>query len=123
MNNRKLKDNLRKRSVLVVKPRDLFMEWVEEVAKHDPLKRSVDKIYNAQGSSWLVKNPSTFPSFEGFEDYIRNKKSELIRVEANSVYPGRGLFPKVFSPESFDEYFEIEVFDELPLIEELEEDL
>lgn len=120
MNDLSFREALRKRTLLLVEPREKFIEWVKSVAGNDPLNRTYDKIYSPSScSAWLAKGVNSFPDYQSFEEYVENWKKDFLRVEVTSVYSGRESFPYEMNAQTFDDLFILRVVDPVVSIEEL----
>lgn len=120
MSDLEFKEKLRKRALILVEPRECFIDWVKSVAGNDPLGRTYDKIYSPSScSAWLSKGISSFDDYKSFEEYVDGWKKDFLRVEVTSVYSGRESFPHKFNAQTFDDFFSLRVVDTVVEIEEL----
>ena len=120
MSNKNFKTELRKRALILVEPRQSFIDWVKDIAENDPWGRSDDQIYSSTScTAWAVKCASLFSDYQSFESYIEDYKKDFLRVEVTSIYSGEVLFPHEITSQVFDMFFSIRIVEPIVDIEEL----
>jgi hypothetical protein len=92
------------RGVLILRPKDLFVEWVQDA---DPVVDSrVDATFVRKGTAVCL-----IPEFDGEEEawsWIRDNADMLFEHQLNEWYTDPGLWPSKRGWTVFKEWFDLE---------------
>lgn len=94
------------RSVAVIKPKQAFLEWVNNTFDDLPQQLSLESI-RIDCNSYLI------PEVNEIEDgvnYIDDKFADLFALELASWTEDESLWPQEFSLKMFWEWFDVEIF-------------
>jgi hypothetical protein len=106
-------------SVLIVRAKAPFWEWIEEMSKTDILKRAPKNMYFSEESpAWLIRSMGSFDSQEDLDNYIESLKPSLLRREIRPISKDFSNF-EPGGADIFDIYFDLDIRDEVVDIKEL----
>ncbi|MCC2624949.1 MAG: hypothetical protein K0R14_822 [Burkholderiales bacterium] len=94
------------RSVVVIKPKQPFLEWVNNTFQDTPQPLTLDSI-RIDCNSYLI------PEIDEIEDgvnYIDDKFADLFALELASWTEDETLWPQAFTLKMFWEWFDVEVY-------------
>ncbi len=94
------------RSVVVIKPKSPFLEWVNNTFADAPQPLTLDSI-RIDCNSYLI------PEIDEIEDgvnYIDDKFADLFALELASWTEDETLWPQAFTLKMFWEWFDVEVY-------------
>ena len=97
-------------SVLVVRPREAFFDWLKPVIQRQNWK--LDEIYHPEEDSiWLIPAAGTFSSSDEIDKYITNLKPAILKHELGRFGPLPEEFPAPLSADVCDKFFVVELRD------------
>ncbi|HLX55084.1 MAG TPA: hypothetical protein VKR58_14155 [Aquella sp.] len=94
------------RSVVVIKPKQPFLEWVNNTFPDTPQPLTLESI-RIDCNSYLI------PEIDEIEDgvnYIDDKFADLFALELASWTEDETLWPQAFTLKMFWEWFDVEVY-------------
>jgi hypothetical protein len=96
------------RSVVILKSKKAFHEWLRKALKDDPLHRTPEVYYPPiEESVWLVPSIGSFDSQEAFDKYLTALKPVLLGNEILRVLSDTADFDGPIDAVQFDAFFDL----------------